>query len=242
MTAICITTTPNRFHVLDYCLKKHMEFRPANCKLIVVVDCGNWKFNKVDIHLCEGDILYFLTTHNGIAYSKNKCLELSQDADHVILLDDDVFPIHKDWVQQYLNAHTAYPDQHVLMYMTEQHKLMKDYGTITRYQRLSGVLFSLTRHAINTVGGFNTEGYKPYAWHDISYHNRCTNLKLAPKGMCSINNAHDYLHSLDLDGLPEDFTEPFASSISAEQKEADWRAGAKQWDYDLSNGYYFEYK
>jgi hypothetical protein len=60
--------------------------------------------------------------------------------------------------------------------------------------------------------------------------------------MCSINNAHNYLHSLDLDGLPSDFEGEFASSISAEQKEADWRAGAKQWDFDLSNGYYFEYK
>lgn len=217
MIGISISTTPNRKDVFKYCLDKHLQYTPESVMLSVVED----------------------SDYKGIAYSKNKGLEALEECEHVFLLDDDVFPTDKDWINQYLEAHKQHPDQKVLLYQNDTCVKIKDYGSVTRYRQMSGVLFSLTRAAIKRIGGFQTN-YAPYAWHDLSYRYRCSNAGLMPLGDCTPNNAH--LHSFDLDGTPADFEGYFKSSVSLEQKERDFRTGAKQGMFDKGADYFFEYK
>jgi len=218
-------TTRNRAEILKYTLAKHKEF--SHGKIVVVNDGGERLGIEEEVWI----------EHSGVANAKNECLRQLSDCDHVFLLDDDIYPIHKEWQQAYLKAHTEHK-QDVLLWMTIRNGLDKNLGTISTYKRIQGVLFSLTRKAIEVAGGFNTE-YGLYGYTDFGYADRCKNLGLMPNGYCSINNADQYLFSLDCcRPHPDDLPVKFKPTLTREERNQDMKKNKDLYVTDSKKKYY----
>jgi len=90
----------------------------------------------------------------GIARAKNKCLELLDDCDHVFLFDDDIYPTSTDWYLPYVLS-----PYHHLMYIFNYRrhankKLWQD-GTHRAFEAPRGCMLYFSRHALDTVGGYD---------------------------------------------------------------------------------------
>lgn len=219
-------TTRNRADVLKYTVEQHKKYTKG--KIVIINDGG--EPTGIENEIC--------VEHGGIAKAKNECLRRLSDCDHVFLLDDDIFPLRDDWQDQYLKAHKEH-NQQVLMWMTVRNGFEKNYGTISQYKRIQGVLFSLTRQAIDTAGGFNT-AYGLYGYTDFGYIDRCKNLGLLPNGYCSINNADKYLFSLDCcRPFPEDFKLKFKPTLEREERNSDMKKNKDLYVDDSKKKYYF---
>lgn len=104
--AICITTR-GRDKYLSRSLENHLKFQPRDSK-IFVVDDGSEKPKKL-----KGVEYFYFKDNVGIPRAKNKCLELAEawGADHIFLLDDDIYPIKQGWADGYIaspEAHLSY--------------------------------------------------------------------------------------------------------------------------------------
>lgn len=95
--AVCITTK-GRDKYLNRSLTNHLKYLPKNAK-VFVVDDGSAKRKKL-----TGVEYFYFKDNVGIPRAKNKCLELAAawGADHIFLLDDDIYPIKKDWHKPYI--------------------------------------------------------------------------------------------------------------------------------------------
>lgn len=99
-------TTRGRAKYLTRSLKGHRKHLPENAQIIVVDDGSDEPKD-----LGEDVIYHYFAENVGIPKSKNKCLELAQDADHIFLFDDDIWPTVDGWWQLYIQspeAHLSY--------------------------------------------------------------------------------------------------------------------------------------
>jgi len=89
-------------------------------ELVIVDDASDTPFQGVltEEEMSFVDRIYMFNKNMGIAVAKNKCLELLNGCDHIFLLDDDTWPVCKNWWQPYVYS----PEPH-LMY------IFKDFAT-----------------------------------------------------------------------------------------------------------------
>lgn len=99
--AICITTH-NRYEYFKRCYDGWIKHLPPDSRIFVVDDAS-------DVPCPEAT--YRFEKSAGIPKAKNMCLELAQDFEHIILADDDIWPITEDWWLPYVEspeAHLSY--------------------------------------------------------------------------------------------------------------------------------------
>jgi len=92
-------TTRNREEIFRKTLANIKKFIPANARLVVVDDNSDEPKKNLDV-----DEYFYFKERVGIAKSKNKCLELLEDCDHIFLYDDDFYPVKKGWEKIYINT------------------------------------------------------------------------------------------------------------------------------------------
>lgn len=203
MIGIGVTSTPKRKHLLDLCLKQIGKHTPERHLLYVHNDV-------------EG---------KGVAYSKNECLRNLQNCEHIMLLDDDCFPIMDRWYEFFIlysefSKHYMYLDNwgqikstkffeftvmgDEQLYLPEEGpplkwQMSKGKQTILSYNNCAGVFMYLHKSCVEKVGAFN-EKFGRYGFEHVDYSLRIHKAGLSPEPFMCPAGASQVLHSLDYDG------------------------------------------
>lgn len=184
MIGIAISTH-NRHETFKKTYDSVQQYLPPNAKCVVVDDASNIPVQEAD---------YRFESNVGIAKTKNKCLELLQDCEHIFLFDDDTYPIHPDWYKPYIESqhpHLCYcfksPDASITP---------TDREDIIVYSKGKGCMIYLTQQVLQTVGGFDTT-FGQYGFEHLQYSRRVYNANLIPHPYIDIPDSSQYIHSLD---------------------------------------------
>lgn len=148
----------------------------------------------------KGFKLYIADDSNerlGIAKRKNECIKELQDCEHIVLFDDDCFPIKDGWVDLIVESHTKEPH---LLYLKETSsiKKIKSKSKIDYYNNCGGCMITLTKEVANKVGGFNEE-YGIYGFEHAAFSAKVYRSKLTTEPYCSPSSISEYIYSLDFD-------------------------------------------
>lgn len=166
--------------------------------------------------LDENVVLHVSTNNSGIANGKNDCLRVLMAAGctDLFLFDDDCFPIAEGWAECFINP--IWPQNH-LIYLKETPTIKKisghafssplsketNFNKPDFYNNCSGCMMYLTREAVEKVGAFD-EQFGFYGFEHADYSDRVHMAGLTPYGKYACpSEAHKYIHSLDLDGVPD---------------------------------------
>lgn len=164
----------------------------------------------------------------GVANTRNYALQQLEKLlpDVFILMDDDVFPNHPYWVDAFIDLHEAFPHQHIFQAIPSDlwkcllsdkgimiQKSLKsdikeaskgrhnaDIGTLMKTGASTGAFFSITKHALLQIGGFNSFGGK-YGYEDADFIRRAGKAGLLSHGMgCTYPGIDQILHLADVYG------------------------------------------
>lgn len=173
--AIAVTTL-NRREILHDTLAHIEKFTPPTVPILVIDDGSDVPYPNA---AWRNDM------PTGIARAKNKCIELLMDlgVDHLFLFDDDVYPLERGWETGFLESGQhhlihqptemvlrcpQFGDEHLHVYDT----IAGRFGCPTKDPKLApqpindttwgvvwgaGVMYYMTRHAVETVGGMRPE-------------------------------------------------------------------------------------
>ena len=96
----------------------------------------------------------------GIAWAKNKCLELLMDAkvDHLFLFDDDCYPVEDNWWEEYTNSGESHLAHLFIPSWDKETRIVVPYrkGEVWAASSGTGCLLYYTRECIEKVGGMRT--------------------------------------------------------------------------------------
>jgi len=127
----------------------------------------------------------------GVAYGKNMCLYNLRDCDHIVLLDDDTFPIKDNWYDYFINS-----GYHHLLYMVDHYKPRKVFEDFTSYQLSSGCFMYMTKECLKKTGYFCSD-YGLYGYEHAGYSTRIFIAGLTPYMYMTLNKTSEYIYSLD---------------------------------------------
>lgn len=142
-------TTQNRREILERSIYNWKLHLPPDSPLVIVDDASN---NPVP-HM-DGVVVVKHESMKGIAASKNRCLAelMTLGARHLLLADDDAWPIDSRWADIYTND----PMPH-LMHCWGSKRKIRDDGQYTYWSHPRGVLLYVERRVVERVGGMRTE-------------------------------------------------------------------------------------
>lgn len=211
---LAITTTPNRRDTLIKCVKNMRLYAPRDLFIFWV----------------END-----SSFNGVAYSKNRCLEVLYNAgcEHIFLFDDDCYPIARDWWKPYVESkepHLLYQYKIPSKPKTDMQVLYED-DEIISYSHTRGAMIYLERRVLDVVGGFDEE-YEKYGFEHPDFTNRIHNAGLTTHRAMDVVGSDKLLYCLDQDGKVE-------SSLPSKERQ---RSLAKNYKLYLKNRDSKEYK
>ncbi len=243
-------TTHNR-NILDTCLRHFAKFTPAGVHLIVVDDNSDLRFQEIHRqsffkHIApRKDISSAIIsgqTHLGIAKAKNECLRILSDCDDVFLFDDDTFPQRAGWTDIFINCAKTF-DIHHLQLLSSKYYIFKPIKTISKdgrslayFDNCSGACLYFTRHALDTLGGFDPRlGLYGGEHHQMSGRAFYAKLTGEYRG-ASPAESDQYIYCVDMHYCtkPPKLQPPLCrisqypgSSLTEEQKRAGWAIGGK---------------
>ena len=184
-------STHNRYDVFKYTYDKWLNNLPDESVLVVVDDCS-------DIEVPEAT--YRFDKNVGVAKTKNKCLELLYESgvDDFFLVDDDCYPISKDWYKPYIE----HKEPHLMAVFTGFgnqtagiKEVYRDNKTVA-YNGVRGYFLYYKRIILDTVGGFDTDFGKYWGEHtDLT--NRIHNSGLTTYRNMDVPNSKDLIYSMD---------------------------------------------
>lgn len=207
-----------------------------------LTDYDNIEFFIVDDASSE---VYVNSSHRfeeraGIPKVKNKCLELAYNsgAEHIFLVDDDIFPIDKDWYRPYINS-----GKNHLSFCFEE-----SYGETPRRYRLgvtsdekfaiysggNGCLMYFNRNCVETVGGYDEQlGLGYYEHNDLS--RRINNAGLTSFIYMDVANSKELFYSMDQHGTVE-------RNASPEERELQIRANMAYFESRRLSSEFIEFR
>lgn len=185
-------TVHNRHELSRKTIKNIKEFSPGDIKLVVIDDASAVPFEGATFRFNE---------NVGISTSKNKCLELLDDCDHIFLFDDDTYPICKDWWRPYVES----PEPHLMFQFTHfsngdqvspRAKIIYQDGQHRAESQPRGCMLYIKRRVLDIVGGFDTDfeiwGGEHGRWSDNIYNAGLTTWRYA-----DVVNSEKLIHSGD---------------------------------------------
>lgn len=183
-------STHNRNEVCNNTLNRVLD-HSKGCKVVVVDDASDIPFYRADFRF---------ENQAGIPKTKNKCIELLDGCDWVILLDDDCFPIVDNWYLPYVNSGI----NHLCFTFSKLHHggtngnriLLKSENGLNIYQNPNGCAMFIKRICIDTIGGFD-ERFMVYSYDHVNLSQRIYNAGLTPYPFMDVANSLDLLHSMD---------------------------------------------
>lgn len=199
-------TTRNRPHVLALTLERFKyHTKPENVKFVIVDDNSRSSSEEMVAEIMRGynvTHIYF-KTHGGVSFAKNACLRELKECNHVFLFDDDIFPIHENWIPFYLQVHVDSQNNcliHSRPMALQMARVMHETDLIYSLNTGTGCLLSLTPAVLRDVGAFN-RNYSFYGNEHLGYCFRVVHAKLNKDGaFVTPKKTANYIHSLDVDG------------------------------------------
>jgi len=187
-------TTYNRRESALYSIGQVCKVAPPGAKIVVVDDCSDFEFKTMGVEVHRN------STRRGVAYSKNKCLELLDDCDYIFLLDDDIFPIAHGWTDRYIEASLNTGIQHFQYCWKYFHseRSINSYR-YNEFKKGAGVMLFFTRKAIETVGGYDLR-YGLWGYEHLGMSYRIYNHGLAPTPFNDVIGSGDLFFAYDKDG------------------------------------------
>lgn len=162
-----------------------VKYLPKEAVLVVVDDASDMPCKLTD---------YRFDTRVGISMAKNKCISLLYDkgCEYFFLFDSDVYPIVGNWHVPYIESGQDHLCYTFLPYLGIS-------GNIKIHALGNGCLLFLTRKAIDTVGGFDTEfGLGKFEHTELSH--RIHNAGLTPYVFMDVVGSDKLFHSMDEHG------------------------------------------
>jgi hypothetical protein len=193
---IAITTTPNRASTHAEQMLEIAKFTPKSVLIFV--------------HNDKDGI--------GIARSKNNCLKALYEAgcDHLFLLDDDVWPVKKGWLDFFVKSGLNHACPTFTTFNNggaTGHSLLKTVDGVDYFSRACGMVLYYTRACISRVGGFDVS-YGRYGYEHTGFSVRIRNAGLTKSAFLSPVGSMEYFRSLDYERGVE-------SSVTSDDK---WRS------------------
>lgn len=193
--AICITTH-NRYDTFKRSLKQWNQLKPEGADIFIIDDGST--VPAPEAHIRHNTAL-------GIAAAKNACLRLAAGYDHVFLADDDIFPINPDWHIQFINSGFNHLQLSFELNARGQRLSHSVYQTgehegMTVFNAPNGVLYYLTKNAIDAIGGYDI---LPERWgmEHVLYSLRIHNAGLTPFPFMTPKNAMQSFYVHDFYGI-----------------------------------------
>lgn len=168
---------------------------PGFAKMFIVDDASDEVY-------CDAD--YRFTERAGIPKAKNKSLELAwkSGADHIFLVDDDVFPLVADWYRYYTESgieHLSFSFKEAYEGVGERPdpELIDGFKI---WEMTNGCFLYFTRDCIQIAGGFDERfGLGVYEHADLT--RRIFNIGLTPHPNMDINCSEFVVGSFDKNRL-----------------------------------------
>lgn len=185
-------TTHNRYEVFKKSYSMWKKFLPKGAKLYVVDDGS-------DIPVPEATFRF--AKPQGISVAKNKCFELMGEADFYFQVDDDIYPLHKDWYKPYINSgmnHLCLGFDRFSNGGRNGHVLVKSEGGFDYWQEPCGLMMMFTKKCLETVGGMDTR-YKTWGSEHVQLSRRIFNAGLTPYPYMDIKDSIKNFYSYDQD-------------------------------------------
>ena len=175
-------TSYHRPEHLELCLQQIQQFT-SNYRLVVVKD-----------------VL-------GINHAKNECLDKLKDCQHIVLFDDDCFPIKKGWENILIDSNVNH-----LLYCTPEHGIReKIRDNIYAYHNCAGCMVYVRNNPECSEIRYPKD-YMQYGFEHAAFSFSFYKSRLIPHPYISISNMNEYIHSLDINGV-SDFKIKHRSSV-----------------------------
>lgn len=210
-------TTRNRPHVLEYSLRKTREV--YDDLIIVIDDNSDEDFNK---DICKKyDCVYLYNEKRiGIPRSKERGFRCMLHSEKQFWFDDDCYP--KEGFFERMEE--AMQHQGHLLHLKEwaHIKEIRNYydgsfdvlpGDLVSYTGASACFMSFRKDQYEKVKGFQA-GFTKYG----HWHSRLSQKLAELAEYVAVKDSSNYIHSFDLDGLPENFKYAFQSCMSKEER------------------------
>jgi GT2 family glycosyltransferase len=143
--------------------------------------------------------------NGGIPINKNRIIKYLSDCDVMFLSEDDITFKKEGWIDSYLKALRVTKYHHFNFIVSDYRKYIKQalqypedvqLGITGNY--VNGVLMVMTKHCIDTIGGFDLR-YKKYGYEHADYTRRCAIAGLYPNRfhvhVMDATNYIDWVHS-----------------------------------------------
>lgn len=144
------------------------------------------------------------TSHFGVAHAKNRLLDQLQYCDHIMLFDDDCWPIKKDWWKFYVEhkePHLMYQFKLPSKPASDMQELYRDDKTVA-YSHTRGAMLYIEGRVLDVVGGMDA-AYGLAGYEHPDWTSRIHNAGLTTYRAMDVPNSHELLYCLDQDGLVE---------------------------------------
>lgn len=158
--AIGITTTPHRAATLQICLNEWCKYLPSHAKIFIY---------------CDEQL-------TGISRAKNAVLSMCNYADHIFIVDDDIFPSCEDWWQPY----TTSPLNHACW--NYDRKVIENGLIYDELETPNGCMLYFRREMTWVVGGWDTD-FKGYGYEHVNLSDRIFNNGLTPARYIDVPNS-----------------------------------------------------
>jgi len=211
-------STHDRREIAEHSIAEWRWFLPVGAKLVIVDDASEISYPGAD---------YRFEQQAGISVVKNKCIQLLEDCDHLVISDDDIFPRANGWAIPYIFSnlqHACYIFDRKLLWKEPDYKA---------YDLPRGCLLYFTRRCIDIAGGFDTNFTGMYEHAELS--RRIFNMKLTPAPYIDIPNSEGLFYSHDEQGTGESSFDPHTRGKAI-------RANKKYWEETKLSNQFIPYK
>jgi glycosyltransferase involved in cell wall biosynthesis len=226
--AICITVH-NRNRIFEDSLRYWEKFKPENSTIFVVDDASlipitsNFRFEK----------------NVGIAKAKNKCLELSEQFDHIFLVDDDVRPIKNEWEIPYINSGMnhlclTFEKNNKGRFVSPSIRKKEEKGHLVYYTAPNGCMLYLKQECLKVAGGMRPE-FGLWGFEHVEYTQRIHNMGLTPEPFMDVKDSTKLFDILDWRGAVH-------SSLSESERRASGRENLKLYEKYINSSEYVSFK
>lgn len=189
-------TVHNRHETAAITIKNIKKFIPKDALLVIVDDSSEVPFPNSN---------YRFEKQAGIAKSKNMCLQLLDECEHIFLFDDDCYGKVKGWERPYIES--KYPH---LMYIFSEFSNGKPNGNRKSHDIEDAVIFEnpcgcmiyLHHSCLDKVGGMD-EGYGIWGMDHVDLSIRIHNAGLTPYKFMDIKGSDDLFFSYDKEQMIE---------------------------------------
>jgi GT2 family glycosyltransferase len=168
-----------------------------NTNLICSIDGGSFlNYDLGAISSTCDDII--IGSNQGVCRNKNRLLVYLQNCDFIFLIEDDLRPLKKGWVEMYIEALNKSGYQHFNYIHTLARSLkisekeVSDKITFEYYEDLGGALMIVTKECLNKVGILDPD-YKFYGYGHCDYTRRCRLAGIYP----SVEEGNPHIKGID---------------------------------------------